>query len=60
MHDILLDNIQKVSISNAQKGLFNEFLAIKVFQTVLPIESCSVVTESQLVNVMCHVKHSFC
>ncbi len=59
MNYILLNDIQKVSISNAQKSLFNEFLAIKVFQTVLPIESRPVVTKSQLVNMMSHVKHSF-
>ena len=59
MNDILLDDVQEVSITDAQEGLFNELLAVEVFETVLTIEPGSVVPKSQFINMMRHVEHSF-
>ena len=59
MYHILLNNIQKVCVGDSQKWLLNEFLAVEILQTVLPVKTCFLSTKSKLVNMMRHVEHSF-
>lgn len=58
MHDILLDNIQKVSIRDSQERLLNEFLTVKILQTVLTVKLRFFLSEPQFVDMVRHVKHS--
>lgn len=59
MHDILLDNIQKVSIRDSQERLLNEFLTVKILQTVLTVKLRFFLSEPQFVDMVRHVKHSW-
>jgi hypothetical protein len=59
MHDILLDNIQKVSVRDPQERLLNEFLTVEVLQTVFAVKLRLFLTEPQFVDVVRHVEHSF-
>ena len=45
MHDILLDNIQKVSVRDPQERLLNEFLTVEVLQTVFAVKLRLFLTE---------------
>ena len=59
MHDILFNNVQKVSVRDPQERLLNEFLTVEVLQTVFAVKLRLFLTEPQFVDVVRHVEHSF-